>query len=140
MSLQQILHPDDWEDLQYVRYNTRGIIEKLLELGHHFKSHPEQLSKHLSEGGYFMFDWENQHWTAEEIEAIQDQDAKKIAKLYYGIMHDADSVLITKDGNPNYLAFRELEKFDFNVRKGEGDSFGWLSGVIYGMGLKIAFG
>lgn len=140
MSLKQILNPETLEDLQHVKYGAKDLISKLLELGHHFRTHPEQLGKHLSEGGYFMFDWENQHWTAEEIEAIQDEDSKKIAKLYYGIMHDADSVLITKDGNPNYLAFKELEKFDFNVRKGEGDSFGWLSGVIYGMGLKIVFG
>ena len=140
MSLKQILHPDMWEDLQSARCGTKGLIEKLLELGHHFKDHPEELNKHLSEGGYFMFDWENQHWTPEEIEALEDETAKKIAKLYYGIVQDADSVLITSDGNPNYTAFKELERFGFGVRKGEGDSFGWLSGVMFGMGLKIVFG
>lgn len=140
MSLEQILHPEVWEDLQHARYGTKSLIEKLLELGHHFKDHPEQLGKHLSEGGCFMFDWVNQHWTPEEIEALEDVTAKKIAKLYYGIIQDADTVFITSEGQPNYKAFKELEPFGFGVRKGEGDSFGWLSGIIYGMGLKIVFG
>ena len=140
MSLEQILHPEVWEDLQHVKYGTKGLIEKLLELGHHFKDHPEQLSKHLSECGYFMFDWENQHWTPEEIDALEDEVSKKIAKLYYGIVLDADSVLITNEGHPHYKAFKELEPFGFTIRKGESDGFGWLSGVIYGMNLKIVFG
>lgn len=140
MSLKQILNPETLEDLQHVKYGAKDLISKLLELGHHFQDHPEQLSKHLSEGGYFMFDWENQHWAPEEIEALEDETAKKIAKLYYGIVSDADAVLITSDGHPNYKVFKELEPFGFGVRKGEGDSFGWLSGVIYGMGLKIVFG
>jgi len=42
----------------------------------------------------------------------------------------ADDYLITNSGRPNFVNMEKLKNSNFPVRKGEGDSFGWLSGII----------
>lgn len=43
----------------------------------------------------------------------------------------ANELLITSGGHPNFPAIKLLQEYGFSVRKGEFDSFGWLTGVIY---------
>lgn len=42
----------------------------------------------------------------------------------------ADTYLITNNGGPNRANMEKLKDANFPVRKGESDSFGWLSGII----------
>lgn len=43
----------------------------------------------------------------------------------------ANELLITSGGHPNFTAINLLQEYGFSVRKGDHDSFGWLTGVIY---------
>jgi hypothetical protein len=38
--------------------------------------------------------------------------------------------LITDNGNPNWDNINKLKEYGYNVRRGDGDSFGWLTGII----------
>jgi hypothetical protein len=42
----------------------------------------------------------------------------------------ANELLITSGGHPNFTAINLLQEYGFSVRKGDHDSFGWLTGVI----------
>jgi hypothetical protein len=42
----------------------------------------------------------------------------------------ADTYLITNNGGTNRANMEKLKAANFPVRKGESDSFGWLSGII----------
>lgn len=55
----------------------------------------------------------------------------------------ADTLLITDDGRPDYVAHYELERLTDGlcyVRPGETDSFGWLTGVICTPAGRIVYG
>ena len=43
----------------------------------------------------------------------------------------ANGLLITSGGHPNFPAIKLLQEYGFSVHKGDYDSFGWLTGVIY---------
>ena len=52
----------------------------------------------------------------------------------------ADTALITNGGDCDWAAHTELKAAGFPVRKGEGDSFGWLSGMINTSKGDICYG
>lgn len=51
-------------------------------------------------------------------------------KLIQEIEYEANGELINNNGTPNFRAHRILEGLGYKVRKGESDSFGWLTGKI----------
>lgn len=93
--------------------------------------------------------------TAKIIELLQQVEADETVKptqwltdgteddqhpLVNKITWEADRELITTAGHPNFAAHRELANAGFPVRKGESDSFGWLSGVIKTKKGDIVYG
>jgi hypothetical protein len=50
--------------------------------------------------------------------------------FHNAVTYLADRCLITRDGRPDIDAITTVKMHGFNVRPGESDSFGWLSGVI----------
>ena len=72
---------------------------------------------------------------ADEVELPEDLTA-----LYHAVVDQANGVLITSDGQPNYPAMQLLEPHGWRVTKGESDSFGWLSGIIRTPKGRIVYG
>lgn len=61
--------------------------------------------------------------------------------IIHAIKSLADSVLITKEGQPNFTNMKRLRvHYGFQIRAGEQDSFGWLSGVIHLKSGKLVYG
>jgi hypothetical protein len=60
--------------------------------------------------------------------------------FYTAIVYLANQYLITDDGHPDVEAIIEVNTAGFNVRPGETDSFGWLTGIITTQKAEIVFG
>ncbi len=77
------------------------------------------------------------HSTAEEFEEKASAELKELLDVIDGL---ACSLLITSKGSPNYFNSAALTNLGFRVRKGESDSFGWLSGIIVLKNFLIVYG
>lgn len=64
----------------------------------------------------------------------------KLPKLIKKVVNDADKLLITKVGAPDFSRIKILKDNGFDVFAGEKDSFGWLSGCIKTKKGIIVFG
>lgn len=61
--------------------------------------------------------------------------------LVHAIRSITDDFLITRDGQPNFRFFRQLEnQYGYKVGPGETDAFGWVTGIIYLKKGKLVFG
>lgn len=74
--------------------------------------------------------------------SLLDGEVKSVADL---IDQLADQILIVQEGRlqgqPNFTAMQHLsQRYGYDVVKGEGDSFGWLTGVIVGKNYKLVYG
>lgn len=63
-----------------------------------------------------------------------------ILALYNAVKAIADNVLITEKGDCDYANHRSIEAYGYSVRKGSGDSFGWLSGRICSNDFEFYYG
>lgn len=68
----------------------------------------------------------------------EEQDT--LAALVSRAVVVADELLIEEDGQVNLTNLHTLRLMGCPIRKGEGDSFGWLSGVILANRFKLVFG
>lgn len=78
--------------------------------------------------------------TVKPAEWLTDGREDDLHPLVKEVLIEAALELITVRGNPNWAAHRELAAAGFPVRKGESDSFGWLSGVIKTSKGNIVYG
>ena len=63
-------------------------------------------------------------------EFLTDGEPDQLPVLLQEIIELACGELIDSQGRPNYPTMDRLKDAGFPVSKGEGDSFGWLSGCI----------
>lgn len=71
----------------------------------------------------------------ERLLAALKEDNRKDVESY------ASGALIDNQGRPDFQMHRKLEReCGATVRKGESDSFGWLSGIINYQGKEYIFG
>ncbi len=75
--------------------------------------------------------------TAEEFE---EEASDELLKLLDDIDSLACSLLITSKGSNNYFNSAALTELGFPVKRGEYDSFGWLSGIIVLKNFSIVYG
>lgn len=78
--------------------------------------------------------------TVKPAEWLTDGTEDDTHPLVNAVVTEANRELITVSGNPNWAAHRELCSAGFRVRKGESDSFGWLTGVINTSKGDIVYG
>lgn len=71
---------------------------------------------------------------------LTDGEHGDLHPLVREIVSLADSELVTSDGNCNWFMHDVLKNNGFPVVKGEGDSFGWLTGVIKTSKGQIVYG
>lgn len=64
----------------------------------------------------------------------------KLPPLIQKVVSVADTELITPKGECFWYGHQYLRNFGFNVTKGEGDSFGWLTGCIHTKKGIIVYG
>lgn len=131
--------------------NSSPTIHKLVEFLDIFRqlvvSHPEYELTELSEDGVC--------YTANALEELRRDLSEKDATpdgfehsfehylvdkqvgskdyavvVYMAIDQLAHDLLISSDGQCNWENHRALGNYGYRVRKGESDSFGWLTGVI----------
>lgn len=67
-------------------------------------------------------------------------DGPRVDPLVTEISDLAEEILIQSDGKPDFRKITMLSSKGFTVTRGEGDSFGWLSGIIKTPKGKIVFG
>ena len=72
-------------------------------------------------------------WLTDGSEDDLDPRVARAAEL-------ASGYLIDSKGNADFRAIATLKANGFNVTKGEGDSFGWLTGVIHTKQGRIVYG
>ena len=72
-------------------------------------------------------------WLTDGSEDDLDPRVARAAELACGY-------LIDSKGNADFRAIATLKANGFNVTKGEGDSFGWLTGVIHTKQGRIVYG
>ena len=71
---------------------------------------------------------------------LTDGSSDNLPSLINEIVALADSELINNVGECIWDAHEELKKVGFPVVKGEGDAWGWLSGVIITTKGRIIYG
>lgn len=73
-------------------------------------------------------------------EYLTDGESGSRHPLIEDIDTAACNALITDKGSVSYTAIDQLNAYGYKVTKGEGDSFGWLSGCIHTSKGIIVFG
>jgi len=74
------------------------------------------------------------------IDTLRTYERAPDTECLHTILKLADSVLITPNGGCDWANIQMLEVAGFNVRAGEQDSFGWLTGVIRTKAGEIVYG
>jgi len=65
---------------------------------------------------------------------------RHILALHNAVSSIADNILITEKGDCDYANHRSMEAYGYSIRKGSGDSFGWLSGRICSEDFEFHYG